>query len=207
MHQRERVVSSGSLPKALSRSCGTPRQSPAETLTPRARQAQCGAVRVDNGVDRDLREIAGREKHPGTFEDGYPLSCLFSEADDMVYGPTSRARCSHAYSKAIDESLRISYSRTRGLECVVALVFNTEADVLQPCACSRQDPREQARKRYGSVPAGLPSVPLVNRSPEAGHVQGSCEQVVSIPALPGEVVEGVAHLVGGHVHCQRGLFH
>lgn len=49
----------------------------------------------------------------------------FSEADDVVYGPTSRARWSYAYSKAIDEFLLLSYSRTKGLQGVVARLFNT----------------------------------------------------------------------------------
>jgi len=49
----------------------------------------------------------------------------FSEADDVVYGPTSRARWSYAYSKAIDEFLLMSYSRTKGLQGVVARLFNT----------------------------------------------------------------------------------
>jgi UDP-glucose 4-epimerase len=49
----------------------------------------------------------------------------FSEVDDVVYGPTSRARWSYAYSKAIDEFLLLSYSRTKGLQGVVARLFNT----------------------------------------------------------------------------------
>lgn len=49
----------------------------------------------------------------------------FAEADDVVYGPTSRARWSYAYSKAIDEFLLLSYCRTKGLQGVVARLFNT----------------------------------------------------------------------------------
>lgn len=49
----------------------------------------------------------------------------FSEDDDVVYGPTSRARWSYAFSKAIDEFLLISYARNRGLQGVVARLFNT----------------------------------------------------------------------------------
>jgi len=49
----------------------------------------------------------------------------FSETDDVVYGPTSRSRWSYAYSKAIDEFLLISYARTKGLQGVVARLFNT----------------------------------------------------------------------------------
>jgi UDP-glucose 4-epimerase len=49
----------------------------------------------------------------------------FSEDDDVVYGPTSRARWSYAFSKAIDEFLLLSYSRTKGLPGVVVRLFNT----------------------------------------------------------------------------------
>jgi UDP-glucose 4-epimerase len=49
----------------------------------------------------------------------------FSEDDDVVYGPTSRARWSYAFSKAIDEFLLLSYSRTKGLPGIVVRLFNT----------------------------------------------------------------------------------
>ncbi len=49
----------------------------------------------------------------------------FREDDDMVLGPSSKARWSYACSKAIDEFLALAYFRERGLPTVVARLFNT----------------------------------------------------------------------------------
>lgn len=49
----------------------------------------------------------------------------FSEDDDVVYGPTSKARWSYACSKAIDEFLALAYHKTEGLPVIVARLFNT----------------------------------------------------------------------------------
>ncbi len=49
----------------------------------------------------------------------------FSEEDDMVLGPTTKARWSYACSKAIDEFLALSYHRERGLPTTVFRLFNT----------------------------------------------------------------------------------
>lgn len=49
----------------------------------------------------------------------------FEEDQDMVLGPTVRARWSYACSKAIDEFLGLSYFRERGLPVVIARLFNT----------------------------------------------------------------------------------
>ncbi len=49
----------------------------------------------------------------------------FAEDDDMVLGPSSKARWSYACSKAIDEFLAIAYYRERALPTVVARLFNT----------------------------------------------------------------------------------
>lgn len=49
----------------------------------------------------------------------------FSEEDDVVYGPTSKARWSYAASKAIDEYLALAYHRQHGLPAVVVRFFNT----------------------------------------------------------------------------------
>ncbi len=49
----------------------------------------------------------------------------FSEEDDVVYGPTTVARWSYAYGKAIDEHLALAYCRDRGVPTVVARFFNT----------------------------------------------------------------------------------
>ena len=49
----------------------------------------------------------------------------FKEDDDMILGPTTKARWSYACSKAIDEFLAIAYYREKGLPVVVARLFNT----------------------------------------------------------------------------------
>jgi UDP-glucose 4-epimerase len=49
----------------------------------------------------------------------------FREDDDMVLGPTTKARWSYACSKAIDEFLALSYRRKYDLPVVIARIFNT----------------------------------------------------------------------------------
>lgn len=49
----------------------------------------------------------------------------FKEDNDLVMGPTKKARWSYACSKAIDEFLALAYHRSRGLPVVVARLFNT----------------------------------------------------------------------------------
>ncbi|MEZ6234819.1 MAG: NAD-dependent epimerase/dehydratase family protein [Phycisphaerales bacterium] len=49
----------------------------------------------------------------------------FHEEDDVVYGPTSKARWSYAYSKAIDEHLVLAYHRQHAFPGVIARFFNT----------------------------------------------------------------------------------
>lgn len=49
----------------------------------------------------------------------------FSEEDDVVLGPTSRARWCYAASKIIDEFLAKAYFREKGLPTVVVRLFNT----------------------------------------------------------------------------------
>jgi UDP-glucose 4-epimerase len=50
---------------------------------------------------------------------------LFGEEDDLVLGPTSRARWSYAASKIIDEFLARAYFKEKGLPVVVVRLFNT----------------------------------------------------------------------------------
>lgn len=50
---------------------------------------------------------------------------VFSEDDDVVYGPTTVTRWSYAASKALDEHLALAHHRDRGLPVVVARFFNT----------------------------------------------------------------------------------
>ena len=49
----------------------------------------------------------------------------FSEADDLVMGPTSKGRWSYACSKAIDEFLALAYWKEKKLPVVIARLFNT----------------------------------------------------------------------------------
>src|SRR6266498_2483050 len=49
----------------------------------------------------------------------------FSEADDLVMGPTSKCRWSYACSKAIDEFLALAYWKEKKLPVVIARLFNT----------------------------------------------------------------------------------
>jgi UDP-glucose 4-epimerase len=49
----------------------------------------------------------------------------FSEADDVVYGPTTRARWSYAISKAVDEFLLLAYHQRKGLPGLIVRLFNT----------------------------------------------------------------------------------
>src|SRR5262249_10679248 len=49
----------------------------------------------------------------------------FREDDDLVLGPTSRARWSYAASKIIDEFLAQAYFKEKGLPVVVVRLFNT----------------------------------------------------------------------------------
>ena len=49
---------------------------------------------------------------------------LWSEDDDLVFGPTTRARWSYGASKAIDEFLALAYFRQHGRPVVTARFFN-----------------------------------------------------------------------------------
>jgi UDP-glucose 4-epimerase len=49
----------------------------------------------------------------------------FSEDDDVILGPTSRARWCYAASKIIDEFLARAYFKEKGLPAVVVRLFNT----------------------------------------------------------------------------------
>jgi UDP-glucose 4-epimerase len=50
---------------------------------------------------------------------------LWSEDDDLVFGPTTRPRWSYGASKAIDEFLALAYWRERKLPAVIVRLFNT----------------------------------------------------------------------------------
>lgn len=48
----------------------------------------------------------------------------WTEEDDLVFGPTTRARWSYGASKAIDEFLTLAYARQFGLPAVIGRFFN-----------------------------------------------------------------------------------
>jgi UDP-glucose 4-epimerase len=48
----------------------------------------------------------------------------WTEEDDLVFGPTTRARWSYGVSKAIDEFLALAHWREHGLPVVIARFFN-----------------------------------------------------------------------------------
>jgi UDP-glucose 4-epimerase len=56
---------------------------------------------------------------------GKRIDIPFSENDDLVYGPTSKARWSYAVSKAIDEYLVLAYHEKKGLPGIIVRLFNT----------------------------------------------------------------------------------
>ncbi len=56
---------------------------------------------------------------------GKPGKELFSEEDDVLYGPTSVTRWSYACSKAIDEYLCLAHAREGRCPAVVVRLFNT----------------------------------------------------------------------------------
>lgn len=49
----------------------------------------------------------------------------FRETDDLILGPTSKARWSYACSKAIDEFLALAYWKEKGVPTVAVRLFNT----------------------------------------------------------------------------------
>ncbi|MEJ2504257.1 MAG: GDP-mannose 4,6-dehydratase [Gemmatimonadota bacterium] len=55
-------------------------------------------------------------KHPGA---------MFSEEDDVVFGPTSRSRWCYAASKMIDEFLALAYAGEERVPATVVRLFNT----------------------------------------------------------------------------------
>lgn len=56
---------------------------------------------------------------------GKPTRRVFSEDDDVVYGPTSITRWSYACAKAADEYLALGHHAAGSARCVVVRLFNT----------------------------------------------------------------------------------
>jgi len=65
--------------------------------------------------------IASSSEIYGDHREEQPLA----EDDRRVYGPTTQKRWLYADSKAIDEFLALGYKQERGLDCVIARLFNT----------------------------------------------------------------------------------
>jgi UDP-glucose 4-epimerase len=56
---------------------------------------------------------------------GKHLHAPLVESDNIVYGPTSKFRWSYAATKLMDEFTALAYARTKGLDVVIARLFNT----------------------------------------------------------------------------------
>jgi UDP-glucose 4-epimerase len=71
------------------------------------------------------------------------------EESKRMYGPTTARRWAYAESKALDEFLALAYHQERGLDCVIARLFNTVG------------PRQSGQ--YGMVVPRFVSAALANR--------------------------------------------
>lgn len=56
---------------------------------------------------------------------GKHLHAPLVETDNVIYGPSSKFRWSYAASKLMDEFTALAYHRTKGLEVILARLFNT----------------------------------------------------------------------------------
>src|SRR5829696_7342181 len=65
--------------------------------------------------------IASTSEVYGDHRDETPLE----EGARRIYGPTTARRWAYADSKAMDEFLALAYHQERGLDCVIARLFNT----------------------------------------------------------------------------------
>ncbi len=65
--------------------------------------------------------IASTSEVYGDHQDEAPLE----EGARRIYGPTTQRRWAYADSKAMDEFLALAYHQERGLDCVIARLFNT----------------------------------------------------------------------------------
>jgi UDP-glucose 4-epimerase len=97
------------------------------------------------------------------------------EESRRVYGPTTARRWAYAESKALDEFLALAYHQERGLDCVIARLFNTVG------------PRQSGQ--YGMVIPRFVAAALANRPLEI-HGDGSqtrcfCHVRDTIRALAG----------------------
>jgi nucleoside-diphosphate-sugar epimerase len=105
-----------------------------------------------------------------------------SEESRRLYGPTTARRWAYAESKALDEFLALAYHQERGLDCVIARLFNTVG------------PRQSGQ--YGMVIPNFVSAALAGRPI---HIHGDGEQTRcfchvddTIRALLGLVESGIS---------------
>lgn len=88
------------------------------------------AIETNVDLTAKLLRFAGEHNTPTLLASssevyGKPGKELFSEEDDVLYGPTSVTRWSYACSKAIDEYLALAYAREGRVPAVVCRFFNT----------------------------------------------------------------------------------
>ena len=83
------------------------------SLLLRLMQEQLDAGREQKLFLASTSEVYGKNPKP-----------RWTEADDLVLGPTSRPRWAYGASKAIDEFLALAYARQFGLRVVVGRFFN-----------------------------------------------------------------------------------
>src|SRR5271169_4119699 len=110
-----------------------------------------------------------------------------AEESRRVYGPTTARRWAYAESKALDEFLALAYHQERGLDCVIARLFNTVG------------PRQSGQ--YGMVIPRFVAAALGGRPLEIHgdgtqtrcfcHVQDSIRALAGLmdpPAVSGEIL-------------------
>ncbi|MEX0714364.1 MAG: SDR family NAD(P)-dependent oxidoreductase [Pirellulales bacterium] len=135
-----------------------------------------GALRAEHQRGHSIRlflastsEVYGKNAKP-----------TWTEDDDLVFGPTTRARWSYGVSKAVDEFLALAHWREHGLEVVIGRFFNVVG------------PRQTGR--YGMVlprfvDAALAGRPLVVHDDGRqvrcfGHVSDVVEAVLELMQTP-----------------------
>jgi UDP-glucose 4-epimerase len=104
-----------------------------------------------------------------------------SEDGRRIYGPTTSRRWAYAESKALDEFLALAYHQERGLDCVIARLFNTVG------------PRQSGQ--YGMVIPRFVSAALAGRPLEIHgdgtqtrcfcHVQDTIRALTGLMEAPG----------------------
>ncbi len=117
-------------------------------------------------------EIYGDRREPEALHEG----------SRRLYGPTTARRWAYAESKALDEFLALAYHQERGLDCVIARLFNTVG------------PRQSGE--YGMVIPRLVSAALAGRPLEifgdGTQTRCFCHVQDTIGALSGLMASGIS---------------